>query len=261
MVKAKRQFTLLLADDNSANLQLLVQIIELDLPEVRVLTASTVLEGLLLAEQERIDGAFIDVQMGGLDMCRQLRTKPDVTTIPLVLMTAQIASPEMRAAGLEVGVYDFISQPIGKVELLALIKVMLRLCEGEQCSLENYQQLQHQLTEHEDRLRWISELLISSNGSLTNSDQQLLNHLVNDFPDPAQVDEKLFFEKLVTELPSPWCRTLLKLSLLDRVPISLAHKLSEITDVTVIFDYLSRYQLSACIGIWHDSDQMSDYHH
>ena len=244
MVRTERQFTLLLADDNPTNLQMLVQMIELDLPEVRVLTASTVLEGLQLAEQERIDGAFIDLQMGGLDMCRQLRTRPGATTIPLVLMTAQIASPEMRAAGLEFGVYDFISQPISKVELLALIKVMLRLCEGEQCSLENYQQLQHQLTEHEDRLHWISELLISSNGSLTNSDQQLLNHLVNDFPDPAQVDEKLFFEKLVTELPSSWCRTLLKLSLLDRVPVSLAHKLSEITDVTVIFDYLSRYQLS-----------------
>ncbi|MCD6583021.1 MAG: response regulator [Desulfuromusa sp.] len=247
MVNTERQFTLLLVDDNPTNLLLLVKIIELDLPEVRVLTASTAMEGLKLAEQEPIDGAFIDVQMpqmSGLDMCRQLRKKPRTATIPLVLMTAHIASPEMRAEGLEVGAYDFISQPISNVEMLARIKVMLRLCESEQRSLENNQQLQQLLTEHSDRLRWISGLLISGDGPLAELDQQLLCRLVNELPDPTQIDEKLFFEKLVTEFPLPWRRTLLKLALLDRVPISLAQKLSEITDVAAVFDYLSRHQLS-----------------
>lgn len=248
MVETKRQFTLLLVDDNPTNVLLLVKIIELDLPEVQVVTASSAMEGLELAEQEWIDGAFIDVQMpqmGGLEMCRQLRLRPRTATIPLVLMTAHIASPEMRAEGLEVGAYDFISQPISNVEMLARVKVMLRLCEGEQLSQQNSNQLQQQVTEHADRLRWISGLLISGNGSLSEQDQQLLCHLVDQLPDPEKIDEKLFFEKLLTEFPLPWRRTLLKLSLLDRIPVALAQKLSEITDVAAVFEYLSRHHLSS----------------
>ncbi len=248
MVETKRQFTLLLVDDNPTNVLLLVKIIELDLPGVRVVTASSAMEGLELAEQERIDGAFIDVQMpriGGLEMCRQLRLRPRTATIPLVLMTAHIASPEMRAEGLEVGAYDFISQPISNVEMLARIKVMLRLCEGEKLSQQNSNQLQQQVMEHADRLRWISGLLISGNGSLSEQDQQLLCHLVDQLPDPEKIDEKLFFEKLLTEFPLPWRRTLLKLSLLDRIPVALAQKLSEIVDVAAVFEYLSRHQLSS----------------
>ncbi len=247
MVESERQFTLLLVDDNPTNLLLLVKIIELDLPEVRVLTASSAREGLQLAEQEQVDGAFIDVQMpqmGGLDMCRQLRARPRTAKIPLVLMTAHVAAPAMRAEGLEVGAYDFISQPISNVEMLARIKVMLRLCESEQRTLANKQKLQQQLTEHSDRLRWISGLLVSGNGPLAEVDQQLLHRLVNELPDPAKIDENLFFEKLVTEFPLPWRQTLLKLSLLELIPISLAQDLSEINDVAAVFGYLNRHQLS-----------------
>jgi len=247
MSETERQFTLLLVDDNPTNLLLLVKIIELDLPEVGVLTAATAQEGLKLAEHEHIDGAFIDVQMPGMDgleMCRCLRKMPQTATIPLVLMTAHIAAPEMRAAGMEAGAHDFISQPISNIEMLARIKVMLRLCESEQRSHEAHQQLQQQLTEHTDRLRWIRGLLFSGDGPLAEIDQQLLRKLVNELPDPAEIDEKQFFEKVVTEFPLPWRRTLLKLGLLDHVPVSLAEKLSEIADITSLFDYLNRHQLS-----------------
>ncbi|SEA77062.1 transcriptional activator domain-containing protein [Desulfuromusa kysingii] len=246
-MERERQFTLLLVDDNPTNVLLLVKIIEFDLPEVRVLTAFSAAEGLALAEQENIDGAFIDVQMpqmDGLEMCRQLRAKPRTATIPLVLMTAHVAAPKMRAEGLEVGAYDFISQPISNIEMLARIKVMLRLCQDEQRATEQSQQLQQQIQEHSERLRWISGLLISGNGSLAETDQQLLHHLATQLPDPANMDEKKFFEKLVTEFPLPWRQTLLKLSLLDSIPLPLAKKMSEIADVEAVFDYLSRHQLA-----------------
>ncbi len=247
MVETERKFTLLLVDDNPTNLKLLAKIIELDLPEVRVLTARGALEGLDLAEREWIDGAFIDVQMpqmSGLDMCRKLRLNPRTAEIPLVLITAHLASPEMRAEGLAVGAYDFISQPISNVEMLARIKVMLRLCESDRRSARNNRQLQQQLEDHSLRLRWVSGLLLSGNGPLEEPDQLLLKHLAGALPDPVGMDEQLFFEKLVTEFPLPWRRTLLKLALLDSIPLPLARKLSEIADITAVIDYLHRHQLS-----------------
>ena len=247
ITESDKQFTLLLVDDNPTNLLLLTKIIELDLPDVRVLTAKSAMEGLELSERERIDGAFIDVQMphmSGLDMCRHLNDNPRTNGIPLVLMTAHLATPELRAEGLEVGAYDFISQPISNIEMLARIKVMLRLCANEQRARRNSQQLKQQVEDHSLRLRWISGLLISGDGPAAEPDQQLLQHLVAVLPDPAAMADQQLFDKLTSDLPLPWRRTLLKISLLDSVPVRLARELSEINDIEAVFAYLQRHELS-----------------
>ncbi len=241
-----RPFTLLLVDDNPTNLLLLAKIIEMDLPQVRVLKARSAREGLLLAEQERIDGAFIDVQMpqvSGLDMCRELRKRPHTATIPLVLITAHLAAPEMRAEGLEVGAYDFISQPISNVEMLARVKVMLRMIEDDRRVNRDQLQLKQQLSERADHLRWISGLLISGDGALAGQDDEILRTLWQKMADVSAFDEQLLFEKIAMDLPRPWRRTLIKLALLDSVPMSLARELSEISDIRAVVDYLSRHDV------------------
>lgn len=237
---ADEQFTLLLVDDNPINLTLLTKIIELDLPQVRVLTAGSAVEGLALADRERIDGAFIDVQMpemSGLEMCRRLKADPRAAGMPLVLITAHIASPEMRAEGLEVGAYDFISQPISNVEMLARVKVMLRLCEGERQARES------RTLEANDgnsaHLRWIRGLLLSGNGSLSDADQRLLRSL--DAGAEKDLDDSALLTLLHDKFPLSWRRTFCKLALLGRAPVVLAVKLSEINDVEACCDYLWRH--------------------
>lgn len=245
------EFTLLLVDDNPTNLLLVAQIIEFDLPQVRVLTARSAGEGLAIAAAQQIDGAFIDVQMpqmDGLQMCRQLRLNPRTAQIPLVLMTAHVASPQMRADGLDVGAYDFISQPISNVEMLARIKVMLRLCKNERHATGASTRLRERLEEHSTRLRWLSGLLISGEGSLAQADQQWVRQLAAELPLPRDADDRAFFDKLVTDFPLPWRRTLLKLSLLDGIPLPLARSLSEIPDITAGLEYLQRHQLSLVQG-------------
>lgn len=244
MADSNEQFTLLLVDDNPTNLTLLAKIVELDLPQVRVLTASNALAGLQLAEQEQIDGAFIDVQMpqmSGLDMCRELKANPRTTGMPLVLITAHLASPEMRAEGLEVGAYDFISQPISNVEMLARIKVMLRLCQGERSQRREKPQPQKSDQQSASQLRWLSSLLLSGDGPQADSDQELLRNLAAELSGPAETDELLLTKQLAGKFPLAWRRTFAKLALLDMFPISLARKLSEIRDVEAVFDYLQRH--------------------
>lgn len=247
MAETGKQFNLLLVDDNPTNLMLLAKIVEFDLPQVCVLTASNASDGLELARQHAIDGAFIDVQMpqiSGLEMCRQLKADPHTAGIPLVLITAHLASPEMRAEGLEVGAYDFISQPISNVEMLARIKVMLRLADNTQLLQRGNQQLQQQVEQHSSQLRWVSGLLLSGEGELGDTDQQLLQRLAAELPEPGEISERQFIDKLISEFPLPWRRTLLKLALLDTLPLSLASKLSEIKDIEAVCDYLQRHDLS-----------------
>ena len=247
MLAGHCSYTLLLVDDNPVNLQLITQIIALDLPTVQVLTAANAREGLVLAAEHQLDGAFIDVQMPGIDgleMCRQLRLHQRTARIPLVLMTAHIASPQLRAAGLEVGAHDFITKPISNVEMLARIKVMLRLCENERAQATSTAQLQQQLAGHSARVRWLSGLLISGAGSLAATDEQWLRQLAADLLQTDSKDDRFFYEKLISDFPLPWRRTLLKLSLLECIPLALARMLSEIADIAAGLDYLKRHQLS-----------------
>ena len=240
------QFTLLLVDDNQTNLLLLAKIIEIDLPQVRVLTARSAREGLAICTQEPVDGAFIDVQMpemSGLEMCRRLRQQPQTAEIPLVLITAHLASPTMRAEGLDVGAYDFIFQPISNVEMLARVKVMLRMCTDERRSRSNQQQLERRLQDHSARLRWLSGLMISGDGQFKEQDRSMLLRMAEDLADPNELDDRLFFEKLTTEFPLPWRRTVLKLALLESVPVRLAQSLSEISDIRAVIGYLERHGL------------------
>jgi DNA-binding response OmpR family regulator len=246
MTESGRNYTLLLVDDNPTNLLLLVKIIELDLPEVRVLTARSGAEGLELAAKEKIDGAFIDVQMpnmSGLEMCRQLNESPQTAGIPLVLMTAHLAAPELRAEGLEVGAYDFISQPISNVEMLARIKVMLRLCANERQLRPSDENVPEQTEDRSLKLRWISGLLISGEGTNSEPDSQLLQRLAGVLPAPTHIDELELFDTLISHLPVPWRKTLLKLSLLDSIPVELGQMMGEINDVEAVFRYLHRHDL------------------
>lgn len=239
-------YTLLLVDDNPTNLMLLVKIIELDLPEVRILTASSAVQGLELAACEHIDGAFIDVQMpqmDGLEMCRRLNSNPVISGLPLVLMTAHMASPELRAEGLEVGAYDFITQPISNVEMLARIKVMLRMCDNERRMRDRNESDVRRDEILARKRRWVSGLLISGEGADSADQQALLTRLSALVPEPSADNEQQLFDCLTSDFPEAWKKTFLKLALIDSIPFEVACEISDIGDIRAVFEFLDRHAL------------------
>jgi len=64
----------------------------------------------------------------GLDVCRRLRMNPDLSTIPVIFLTA-LASESDRVHGLELGADDYITKPFSTRELLARVKAVLRRFE------------------------------------------------------------------------------------------------------------------------------------
>lgn len=244
MVEGKKDFTLLLVDDNPTNLSLLAQIVEMDLPQVQVLTARSAEGGLLLAAEHEIDGAFVDVQMpgmSGLELCRRFSEDLRFSQIPVVLMTAHIATAELRADGLNAGAYDFISQPISNVEMLARIKVMLRLRQSEKQLLDNNQQLREQVASKTSALRWLGGLLLAGGDDVAEEDRELAAKLEARLPQDSRFTIEHFTGELFQEMPLRWRRTVLKLVLLDEVPLELAERLTEITDIEGALDYLWRH--------------------
>jgi PAS domain S-box-containing protein len=125
---------LLLVDDSTENLFIYEEIIATHLPFCSTVTATDADTGLHLAREAGIDAALVDVQMPGItgiEMCRRLKADEITRDIPVMLITAQATSPSLKAEGLDAGAEDFLSRPIDNVELVARVKVLLRMRRAE----------------------------------------------------------------------------------------------------------------------------------
>ncbi len=78
---------------------------------------------------QAVDLVLLDVMMPGMDgfeVCRRLKAEERWRHIPVVMLTARDAVRDM-VLGLEIGADDYITKPFNTEELLARIKVLLRI--------------------------------------------------------------------------------------------------------------------------------------
>lgn len=69
--------------------------------------------------------------VSGIEVCRQLRQKPETRTMPVIMLTAKGEESD-RVRGLETGADDYIVKPFSPAELTARIKAVLRRAHPEQ---------------------------------------------------------------------------------------------------------------------------------
>jgi len=171
---------LLAVDDKAENLYILNELVVENLPDCHLLMTTSAEDGLAIASEKNVDGVILDVQMpriDGLEMCRRLKANARTAHIPIVLITAHKSSPELRARGLEAGADDFISKPIGSIELVAKIKVLLRIKKAE----DNLRALNSRLEELvEERMRELRESE-KKYRSLSENVQDVIWTIDNDF--------------------------------------------------------------------------------
>lgn len=111
----------LVVDDMATNRGLLRQVLSPNQYEVSEATGGE--EALSLVRTEAYDVVLLDVMMPGMDgfeVCKRIRQDPDLTLLPVILLTA-LGSPDDVAQGMEVGATDYVSKPFNAVELLARI--------------------------------------------------------------------------------------------------------------------------------------------
>src|SRR5213594_331986 len=96
----------------------------------RVAVASEGRAGLERVTREPFDALVLDLMlpdMGGLDVCRQLRAKSD---LPVLMLTARGEAMD-RVVGLEMGADDYLPKPFEPRELLARLRAILRRSKGD----------------------------------------------------------------------------------------------------------------------------------
>jgi DNA-binding response OmpR family regulator len=63
--------------------------------------------------------------LGGLDVCRLLRARPDARHVPIIMLTAR-AGEDDRVVGLDLGADDYVSKPFSLRELTARVRAVMR---------------------------------------------------------------------------------------------------------------------------------------
>ena len=64
-------------------------------------------------------------QVSGIEVCRQIRRKPETRDIPVLMLTAR-GSEADRVRGLDCGADDYVAKPFSTNELMARVRALLR---------------------------------------------------------------------------------------------------------------------------------------
>lgn len=99
------------------------------LPNVGVLTATTVAEGMCIARSQSPDLFLLDIGLpgaSGFELLHWLRSEPEFSDIPVIAISAN-ALPIDVERGLLAGFDDYLTKPIDVHKLLSLVQATLAL--------------------------------------------------------------------------------------------------------------------------------------
>lgn len=116
----------LIAEDESAVSELLKY--NLEKADYEVGAAMDGDEALMMLEERAPDLLLLDwmlPKVAGIEICRQVRAKPETKNLPIIMLTARTEEPD-RIRGLDTGADDYITKPFSTTELMARIRAVMR---------------------------------------------------------------------------------------------------------------------------------------
>jgi signal transduction histidine kinase/DNA-binding response OmpR family regulator len=128
----KKQFNILIADDQPDNLTLLTRYLESE--GYGYIQARDGLEALEKVRSEMPDLVLLDVNMphkDGFAVLREIRADPATQHVPVIILTAARTDAVEVQSGLNMGADDYVTKPFDRRELFARIRTKLRVKEAE----------------------------------------------------------------------------------------------------------------------------------
>jgi len=118
---------ILIVDDEEANVMLLEKICKAE--GYSTLTARDGQQGADVAREELPDLILLDIMMpgmGGFQACKMLKEDAETTDIPVIFVSAT-SEVSSKVEGLELGAVDYITKPFNREEILARVRMHLKL--------------------------------------------------------------------------------------------------------------------------------------
>ena len=128
--------TILHVDDNEANRYTTKRMLRH--AGFNVIEAATGEAALQSVAQSKPDLIILDVKLpdiDGFEVCRQIKTNPATTIIPVLHLSASFVESRDKAQGLDSGADAYLAQPVEPIELIATVKSLLRIRRAEESAL------------------------------------------------------------------------------------------------------------------------------
>lgn len=132
--------TILIVDDTTDNIKLLAECL---VPQFKIHIAKSGQAALDSIHIKKPDLILLDIMMpnvGGFEVCQQLKREPWTRNIPIIFITA-LDNPQEKIKAFQLGAVDYITKPFQAEEVLARINTHLKI---------NW--LQKQLQSHNSKL-------------------------------------------------------------------------------------------------------------
>lgn len=116
---------ILVVDDDEDSRRLLTHLLERRGYNVQLADGGA--SALHTMGQSTIDVVLLDVMMPVMDgfaVCREMKKNPETANLPVILLTAR-DDMETRAAGMNLGVSEFLAKPVNKEELFMRVQTQV----------------------------------------------------------------------------------------------------------------------------------------
>jgi len=187
--------TVLIVDDTQQNVQVLSQMLRNE--DFQVLAAFNGPDALKLVDKRKPDLILLDVMMPGMngyEVCEQLKQSPQFSQIPVIFLSA-LDDAEAKIRAFDAGGIDYITKPFQQKEVLARIRLHLkmRLLELQQerniAELQEKQEHLSRLNKDKDEvLAIVSHDMRNPLGGIIGISNMMRSERIED---PEQVDEML----------------------------------------------------------------------
>lgn len=145
--------TLLVVDDEPRNIQVVSNVLK-EITDCHILYATNGEQALHRVEKNDIDLILLDMMMpllDGLETCKQLKSNPRYSAIPVIFLTAK-NDEESLIKAFEAGAVDYISKPFLRRELIARVTTHLNLRLAQKS-------LASELSENKELLKQYKEIV------------------------------------------------------------------------------------------------------
>ncbi|HKL01821.1 MAG TPA: fused response regulator/phosphatase [Desulfotignum sp.] len=120
-------YAVLAVDDNLLNLKMIEK--SLSKEGYQVFVAGNGSEGRSIAREKHPDLILLDIDMpgeNGFDVIRKLKQNPATSLIPVIFLTG-ISDVNAKLKGFDLGAVDYITKPFHPLEVLARVRIHLKL--------------------------------------------------------------------------------------------------------------------------------------
>lgn len=136
-VKGPKPYTILVVDDEPANLKVLINM--LHSLHYSVIAVGSGQEALDIIETEKVDLLILDLMMphmSGYEVCKTIRQKQDLVDLPVIILTAAGQLSDL-VVSFQLGANDYLQKPVNLKELEMRIESLLLMKKSAQDAVEH----------------------------------------------------------------------------------------------------------------------------